>query len=142
MQVGNEVLLKAMVQAIPSTTKRIEVEPIVVEALATIHALDFSREVGFYDIIMEDDNLQIVNAINIEAKNWSRFGHFVEGIKDGMRIFRSSSFVHVRRDANSTVHGLAKEAVRHAIDKVWIEEIPHFIYGIVIKEQVLPFVNH
>jgi hypothetical protein len=35
----------------------------------------------------------------------------VEGIKNVLKSFQSSQVVHVKRDANSAAHQLAKEAV-------------------------------
>jgi hypothetical protein len=37
----------------------------VAEAMAGIHAVGFSREVGLFDIILEGEAFQIINEINV-----------------------------------------------------------------------------
>jgi len=51
---------KGFILATRSTTQRIVLEPIVVEVVATLHAVIFSKEIGFSDIILEGDALQII----------------------------------------------------------------------------------
>jgi hypothetical protein len=58
----------------------------------------------------------------------------MEGIKHGSSLLQSSQVVHVKRDANAATHGLAREAVTHVVDKVWLEEVPPCIYGIISRE--------
>jgi hypothetical protein len=61
------------------------VEPVVVEALTAFYAVELCREIlGFVDIILEGDALQIVNAVKATSNNLSKFGHIVEGIKAGL----------------------------------------------------------
>jgi hypothetical protein len=43
--------------------------------------------------------------------------------------------INAKRDANSAAHGLAREAVKHVIDKVRVKEISNCIYDILIREQ-------
>lgn len=74
------------------------------------------KDMGVFDIILEGDSQQIVTEIKEGTPNASRYGHFVEGIKSILRSFLSARVVHVKRDANSTAHRLAKEVVIHVID--------------------------
>jgi ribonuclease HI len=39
------------------------------------------KEMGFCDVIVEGDALQIVQEINFESYNLSRIGHFVESME-------------------------------------------------------------
>jgi hypothetical protein len=57
-----------------------------------------------------------------------RFRHFTDRIKTELSSFRSFRVVHVRQEANSIAHGLAREVVCHVIDSIWLEEIPPFIW--------------
>lgn len=53
------------------------VEPtVVVEALAALQTVQFSREMRFYNVII-GDTLQIVNAVRA-----TNFGHIVAGIQE------------------------------------------------------------
>jgi hypothetical protein len=62
----------------------------------------------------------------------------VDGIKHVLKSFQSSRVVHVKRDANSAAHWLAKEAVTHVIDAGWVEDISQIIYDIVSREFSVP----
>jgi hypothetical protein len=53
----------------------------------------------------------------------SKYGHILDGIKSGLQSFRLANIVHVKREANTAAHGLARTAVTHIVDSIWIEEI-------------------
>jgi ribonuclease HI len=57
------------------------VDPTMAEAMATTHAVIFSKEVGFFDVIFEGDALQVVQEIQSTSPHACNFGHFVESIK-------------------------------------------------------------
>jgi hypothetical protein len=57
----------------------------VAKALAAVDAMEFSREMCFYDILLKVDALQIVIAVKLEGRNCSRFGHLVDRIKEDLR---------------------------------------------------------
>jgi ribonuclease HI len=121
-----------------SFAKTLVVEPVAAEGLAAFYAVEFSRDMCFNDIILEGDALQIVAAVQTDSQHWSRFGHIVDGIKLGLSQLRSWQINHVKRDANSAAHVLAREAIKNVIDRVWVEETPNCIYGIVLREQFAP----
>lgn len=66
---------KGVVLAARSTPKNILVDLVVVEALSTLCAVKFSKDMSFHDIILEGDALQIVHVVKAGNKNWSKFGH-------------------------------------------------------------------
>jgi hypothetical protein len=76
------------------------------------------QEIEMFDIILEGDALQIVNAINLESQILNRFGHFIEGIRSKLYSLRSFYVLHVQREANSTAHCLARIAINHVIDTI------------------------
>lgn len=121
-----------------SVTHKLVVDPIGAEAIAALTAVLFSMEVGFFEVIFEGDALQIVKEVNSDILFIHNFVHFIEGIKHELGNFRSSSVVHVRREANLAAHTLAKEAANNFIDTVWLEDIPSSIFGIVSREFVVP----
>ena len=45
---------------------------------------------------MEGDALQIVNAVKMEGKNWSKIGYFIDGIKDGLCHLRSWRIEYIK----------------------------------------------
>jgi hypothetical protein len=114
-------------------------DPTMAEAWAALQALLFRKEICFFGVILEGDALQIVITISMESPNWSRFGHFIEEIKEQALLFRSFSVSHVRREANSASYLLAKASSTQVLDDVWLEDFPHFSSDIVFKEATTPF---
>jgi ribonuclease HI len=117
-----------------STTVEFSTEPVVAEAIAALHAAEFSRDLGLQMIILEGDSLQVVNAIQDTGPNWSRYGHIVADIRTVLQGFQGWQICHTKRATNYAAHGLAKEAILNVIDRVWMEEIPSCIYDFVTLE--------
>jgi hypothetical protein len=105
---------------------------------ATIRAVRFTREIGLFDIILEGDTMQIVTAIFTDLSNWSKFGHFIEGIKEEVTSLRSFRVIHTRKEANTAAHILLKTASAHVRDSISLEEVPHFLSGIVCRKLAVP----
>lgn len=99
---------EGIVLAIRSTTRNVIAEPIVAEALAALHAMELCQEMGFNYIILDGDALQIVLAFKAEGNNWSKFGYLVDGIKEGLRLLRSGSVIHVKKSVNVAAHTIAR----------------------------------
>jgi len=74
------------------------VDPIVVEAWAGMVAANLCKDVAVFDIILWGDFQQVVNKINVDSPNASKYGYFVDGLKHVFKSFRSSQVVHVKRD--------------------------------------------
>jgi hypothetical protein len=109
-------------------------DPTIAEAMTILYATKFSLGMGFLDIIMEGNALQIVKEVNSDAPCLSNYGHFVEEVKSGLSSLRSYSFVHVKREVNLAAHGLARKATTHVVDITWMKKISNVIYGIVCRE--------
>jgi hypothetical protein len=45
--------------------------------------------------------------VNSRGHNWSKMGHIIDGIKEGLGVLRSWSIEHVKREANFAAHILA-----------------------------------
>jgi ribonuclease HI len=110
------------------------------EAFAALQTLEFSRDLDLHYILLEGDSLQVVNMILEQGENWCRYGPVVADIHLILGSFRRWEIVHAKRTQNHAAHGLAKEATREVMDKVWIEEIPLCIYDIILSEQFALFV--
>jgi hypothetical protein len=54
--------------------------------------------------------MQIIKVIFTNLSNWSRFSHFIEGIKEEVRSLRPLRVVHMKRKVNSATHTVAKAA--------------------------------
>jgi hypothetical protein len=76
----------------------IAADPLVAEAMAATHAVTFSKEVGYFDVMFEGNALQVVRELQLAPPLSSRIGHFVESIQQELVSFRSSSIVHAPRE--------------------------------------------
>jgi hypothetical protein len=99
-----------------------------------LHAVETNKEMGFHDIILEEDALQIVNAIKATCNNWSSFDHIIDDIKLELRQLQSWRIDHVKRDANTTTHTITKKTILCVIDRFWIKEISNCICRIISRE--------
>lgn len=61
----------------------------MVEALVTQYASAFSRDLGLQKIMLEEDVMEIVNAVKAKEKNWSNFGKLVDDIR---RVLKTLQF--------------------------------------------------
>jgi hypothetical protein len=94
-------------------------DPTVGEALASLHAVRLGQELGGSAIILEGDAKQVVEAINSDVSNVSRFGHLVEDIRLNLKSFPRWRCVFANRNANFAAHNLARGATRFIIDRDW-----------------------
>ncbi|XP_062174656.1 uncharacterized protein LOC133879872 [Alnus glutinosa] len=118
--------------------KRVVVDPKTAEAMAAFWAIQFCKEVGFFDVLFEGDAAQVVADINSKISHLSKYGHFVESIRSEIQFSRLANFVHVHREANMAAHVLAKHAPIGKEDSCWLEDIPLCISHIVCWEQLFP----
>lgn len=52
-----------------SIVKKETQEPAVGEATAALLAMEFGRDIGVMDVILEGDSLQVIKAINVHSPN-------------------------------------------------------------------------
>jgi hypothetical protein len=90
-----------------------------------------------FDIILEGNAIQVVKEINSDSQPLNRFGHFIEGIRSALSSLRSFHVVYVRRETNLVAYFLAREAVTHVINSIWLEKTPPIIYDIVHRECIV-----
>ncbi|XP_059440462.1 uncharacterized protein LOC132172916 [Corylus avellana] len=111
-------------------------EPAAAEAVAALKAVEFCREVGVHETILEGDSLLVVNAIKNQNQCWLRYGQIITDIKWVLESLTQWSIRHIKREANSAAHGPAKCALRSSDTQVWLEEVPSCISEIVFLEQM------
>jgi hypothetical protein len=61
-------------------------------------------------------------------------------MKGALADFCTQEVIHVKREANEAARGLAKQAARDHIHKVWMKMIPTNIFHLVTSEQYALFV--
>jgi ribonuclease HI len=108
------------------------------EFMAALQAVQFCKEVGFWDIIFEGDATQVVKEITIQSSSFSKVDHFIESIYLEKQLFRSAKFQAIPRTCNMAAHTLAKEATANFVDLCWLEDTPTSVSSIVFREQSGP----
>jgi ribonuclease HI len=83
------------------------VDPVVGEALAALHTVEFCRHNGFSSIVLEGDSLLVVQAINNTGVNWSRIGFIIDDIRNILKGFQWWKICHTKRQGNRVAHTLA-----------------------------------
>jgi ribonuclease HI len=120
---------RGMVCAALRKTFKIFQELVIGEGMAALAAVEFCRDIGLQEILLEGDSLVIVKVLKEQVDSWSRYGHITTDIQWVLRRFRRWDVGHVKRRANEAAHMLAKEALLHEDDRVWLEEVPHSIFN-------------
>jgi ribonuclease HI len=101
-----------------NVTKDLLTDSATAEAMAALSAMYFCREVGFFEVILEGDAIQVLQAINSDPPFLSKFGHFIESIHHEKRNFKSVDFSFIPREGNAVAHALAAEASKQKVNNV------------------------
>ena len=95
--------------------------------LAALKALSFAHDLGFQNIVLEGDALNLIQALKAQEQNLLPWGLLVEDVKEYGKKFRRVSYSHVKRNGNSVAHNLAKYALCIPDFQVWMEDVPSHI---------------
>ena len=104
--------------------------------MAALRVVEFCREVGINDLILEGDSMLVVKAVKELCQGWLPYGQIIEDIHCVLGTRRQWSIRHVKREANFEAHGLAKFPYRISDLIVWMEESSSCILDTVISEQL------
>jgi len=122
------------VYAVVSQVVGFLVDSVVGESIAALKCVEFCKNRGLDMIMVGGGSLKVLNSINKPGLNWGKYGHIVADIHEVLRFFRTWTFCHPPREANSTAHMLAKEGIHFVADRVWFDCYPDSIREIVILE--------
>ncbi|KAL4290639.1 hypothetical protein GQ457_14G002490 [Hibiscus cannabinus] len=92
------------------------------EAIAWKQAVQFAKELGFSNVVIEGDSLTVLKKIVLCVLDRSILAPIVFDIKELSLDFHSIIFSFVRRDANNAAHVLARECRSIQTPWYWIEE--------------------
>jgi hypothetical protein len=106
------------------------------EACALHLATELAIDCCFLDVEIESDNASVIALLNSsDSYPRSYVGNYVWGIHCNRHKFRSWSFGHISRDANTAAHKLA--ALAHSEpNRIWLEETPPSIVTIVFSDSL------
>ena len=98
-----------------------------VEAKAVEVALQFARDVGISNFIMEGDSLIVYNALCGHSFPPSLVATIISGAIGFCGLFHWVEFSHIHRQGNKPAHILAKHAKGIDDYVAWLEETPCFL---------------
>ena len=101
--------------------------PLEAEAMAVEVGVQFAKDMGITEVMVEGDSLIMQHALNELATPPSSVDAVIVGIKASCAEFHHIAFSHVRQQGNNPAHLLAKYAYSIDDSSVWIEESPCFI---------------
>lgn len=68
--------------------------------------MEFVVDVGFYKLVVEGDNVNVMRAISFPAPNFSLLGNVIEDVQCLVRGLHWVSVKCVRRSGNKVAHAL------------------------------------
>ena len=116
-------------QVIATLSKKINAPlgPLDAKAKAVEAGVQFAKDIGIQDVILEGDSLTVLNALCGNTSPPSLVAAVVAGIKVLSCYLRQVEFSHVRRQCNRPAHLLAKHGFGIVDFIAWLEENPCFI---------------
>ena len=109
--------------------------PIEAKAMAVEVGVQFTKDVGIRDVMVEGDSLIMQHALNELAPPPPLVDAVIVGIKVSCADFHHIAFTHMRRQGNNPTHLLAKYATQGIDDSsIWIEESLSFIKQALIHD--------
>ncbi|XP_075662879.1 uncharacterized protein LOC142632326 [Castanea sativa] len=117
------LVIAAMSEKIPQL-----LQPTEIEAMAAIRALEFAREVGISEAVLEGDSLLVIKALTSKDVGLAPFGLLIQDAYKFTSTFSLLSYSHTKREGNQVAHDLAKLAVTIPNCVIWMEDIPSDVF--------------
>ncbi|XP_040996051.1 uncharacterized protein LOC121242225 [Juglans microcarpa x Juglans regia] len=93
-------------------------DPLLAEAYALLQATIFCKSLGWKEIILEGDSLQVVNFLKTGEVNDSYVGTMIRDTKSILNSFTSWTVRHILRAGNVVAHVLSRDALSSR-DSIW-----------------------
>jgi len=106
-------------------------DPMVAEALGAWIAVKFGCELGFTQVHLEGDSLNVVSILKKTGPCCTSLGHLIEDTRLWLQRLDPFCVYHVRRDANLVAHRVAKLAISQLLNEVWLEDCPSFLQDVI-----------
>ncbi|XP_039001964.1 uncharacterized protein LOC120128345 [Hibiscus syriacus] len=95
------------------------------EAVAALHAVRLSLDLGFTQVIVEGDCRSVIQSLVSSMADWSEIGIWVHEGRKLAASLRVCQFQHVPRTGNKAAYLLASFNSTSTEDQFWVEEAPH-----------------
>ena len=103
-------------------------DPLIVEAITTLHALQWARRKNWRKIWMESDSSILIGELQHGARaHATEVGNVVRRCKGELPTFSHVFFSHIRRQGNAVADVISRLALTEADQVEWSTEIPRHI---------------
>ena len=92
--------------------------------MATSKALEFARELGIADVVLEGDSQVVMMTLKSKNTGLAPFGLLMQDSLTLFAGFSKLSYSHAKREGNTIAHNLAKLAVNFTNCVIWMEDVP------------------
>lgn len=117
--------------------KTITLTLLQLRALALVIVVNFYKDTGLSNLIVEGDVIHVVNLLKENLKDWSQGGVLVAKAKSLLNSYTCWSTTHVRRTAKQAAHLLAREAAMFNIICFNLEHVSQGIRHVIVEECML-----
>ena len=101
-----------------------QLQPVEIEAMAASKALEFARELGIAEAVLEGDSQVVIMALNSKSPVLAPYGSLVQDSLSLSNSFSKLSYSHTKREGNIVAHNLAKLVVNLTNCVIWMEDVP------------------
>ncbi|XP_030974640.1 uncharacterized protein LOC115994576 [Quercus lobata] len=101
-----------------------QLQPVEIEALAANKALEFAREMGILEAVLEGDSSLVMTTLNSKNPELAPFGLLLQDSLNLSAGFSKLSYSHIKREGNTIAHNLAQLAVNFPNCVIWMEDAP------------------
>ena len=108
-------------------------QPLEVEALAVVRALEFGAKIGLKEMVIEGDLEIIVNELKADGSAMGSVALILQDATLFSSFFTKLLYSHVRREGNKLVYSLARHSLNVIDYAVWIEDVPPPFFFLLCK---------
>ena len=88
-----------------------QLRPVEIQAMAASKALEFARELGITEVVLEGDSQVVMMALNSKSPVLAPYGSLVQDSVSLSNNFSKLSYSHTKREGNTVAYSLTKLAV-------------------------------
>nr|POE46282.1 hypothetical protein CFP56_64926 [Quercus suber] len=114
---------KGLVIASVATRVPQQLRPVEIEALAASKALEFARELGKADTVLERNSQVVMSALKSRNTGLAPFGLLMQDSLTLSAGFSKLSSSHAKREGNRVAHNLTKLAMNFTNSVIWMEGV-------------------
>ncbi|KAK9988324.1 hypothetical protein SO802_028563 [Lithocarpus litseifolius] len=109
-------------------------QPIEIEALAVARALEFGKEIGITEAVLEGDSELIINSLKAGGKSIASVESLLQDAFVLSNCYSKLLYSHCRREGNRLAHSLARYSINVSNYVVWMEEVPTSLIKVVQQD--------